>query len=162
PESELYLETSDGKRTYPLERTIDATTRWHRLNFNPPKTAFRLVARSTAADTYLAFTAPEEIQRSSWLAHKFVMTSQWWLAAGLVLTLGALLLQPRRATSLDLPPPRSPWPIPVWPTGVTLALLAYAILLSRHLDPTAGPNDSGGYLNNAKLIAHNHLTAPPR
>jgi hypothetical protein len=43
-----------------------------------------------------------------------------------------------------------------------LALFAYGVFFASHIDPTAGPNDSGGYLNSAKLLARGEATAAPK
>jgi hypothetical protein len=51
---------------------------------------------------------------------------------------------------------------PVWRFAPWAALLVYAVFFSRHIDPVAGPNDSGGYLNSAKALASGHLGPQPR
>jgi len=49
-----------------------------------------------------------------------------------------------------------------WRVVPWLALVAYAVFFSNHIDATAGPNDSGGYLNSAKLLLGGHVTGEPR
>lgn len=148
PDSQLYLLTAGGRRVDPFQRSAAAAPpAWRRLNFPVPSEPFALIAR-VAPGTTLRFTDPQPVARSAWLAGKVIATWPVWIVlAGLFAALAA--------ANLSVALPRAPW-LP-W-----LALLAYAVFLSRHIDATAGPNDSGGYLNSAKLIAHGAVTAAPR
>ena len=56
-------------------------------------------------------------------------------------------------------PSRRPWLVPA---GLLLALLAYAVLLGRHMDTCAGGSDSSGYMNNARLLRNGDLHVPQR
>lgn len=148
PGSELYLRTRRGRRIEPLQAAAAAAPpHWRRVNFPWPGEPFQLIARQSPG-AGLRFTDPVPIARAAWLAGKLLATWPYWIAA-------AGLLAWASASTLTLRPPRAPW-LP-W-----VALLAYAAFFSRHIDSTAGPNDSGGYLNSAWLIAHGSVTAAPR
>lgn len=162
PATSLVLRTAEGEEIAPLEGTLVSNERWKRVSFPTPRGEFRLVARDTSQTAWFAFTAPQELGRMSWLAGKLVRTWVWWLAAGLGTGACAgviALLRAKRASPMAAATdePRLQWSAIPW-----LAVAAYAIFFSHHLDPTAGPNDSGGYLNSAKLLAQGQVTAAPR
>jgi hypothetical protein len=162
PATSLVLRTTAGEEIAPLEGAFVSNDRWKRVSFATPHGAFRIVARDTSPTAWLAFTAPQEMGRWSWVTGKLVRSWAWWFAGGLALGTGigliALLRARRTPLSASVPDgSRIRWSVVPW-----LALAAYAVFFSRHIDPTAGPNDSGGYLNSAKLLAHGQLTAAPR
>ena len=162
PATALALRLADGTEITPLQKAFHADVRWKRVNFPAPRGFFRIVARDAGPTARFAFTAPQELGRLSWLAGKWASAWGWWLAGGLILFLGvaaAALTNSARPRPAEPAPgdSRVAWPIVPW-----LALFAYALFFSFNLDTTAGPNDSGGYLNSAKLLAHGHVTAAPR
>lgn len=156
PDTDLYLEAADGRIIRSLEPKLSALTRWHRLNFPAPHGLFTLVATSRVTDRYLAFTAPTEVTRESWLANKLARSWPWWIVAALAVF---TICVPPLATAFQESPLL---PTVSAPALLGLSLFAYGVFFSHHVDATAGPNDSGGYLNSAKLLAHHAVTATPR
>lgn len=158
PGTTIVLRTADGKEIAPLEPTFAATERWKRVNFATPAGSFQLVARDHSATDWLAFTPPIEIGRGSRLAGKIPGAWPLALGCGLLLAAGAVVSSRRRGTAeplaIDL---ATTWQVTPW-----LALFAYLLFFSHHVDVTAGPNDSGGYLNSAQLLTEGRLMAPPR
>jgi len=163
PASDLLLRARDGREISALEARVDAASRWKQLNFAAPAGAFRVVARSAGGRNWLAFSAPLEAGRFSWLARKVAAAWPILLCLGLVLAsgagAGAVLAWQAEAPADRFAPPLTrgladyaPW----------LALFAYALLLANFLDPYAAGADASGYLNSAKLLVHGHLTFPPR
>jgi hypothetical protein len=161
PATSLGLRTEDGREVGPLQDNLAADARWRRVNFAAPPGMFRVVAHAAGPAVWLAFTAPAELARPSWLAGKLAASWAWWLAGGIaagVASAGAAAAG--RARGALAPPPqeeRERWGLLPW-----LALLAYAVFFSHQLDSTAGPNDSGGYLNSAKFLIHGRITGAPR
>lgn len=162
PATSLVLRTAAGKEIRPLEEKFSALGRWKRLNFPAPSVPFRIVARDASATTWIAFTAPQDIGGLSRLATKLVRTWKWWFVLGL----GALVAAVGHpiVSALRKPDPAGDadrasfnWSVLPW-----LALLAYAVFFSHHLDLTAGVNDSGGYLNSAKTLVRGDVSATPR
>jgi hypothetical protein len=158
PATDLFLRGADGRAFYSLSDAVSAPARWRHINFEVPDGLYQIVARSRDAHHWLAFSAPLSIDPWARRANKCVQTWPWWLAAAAVIS--ALLARPvwRSPRTLALPSV----PAPILRAAPWLSLAAYAILLWHHVDGTAGPNDSGGYLNSAKLLASHHLTAAPR
>ena len=163
PGTELVLQRADGAEIAPLERAVTSTQRWKRVNFAKPAGAFRIVARDRSATEWLAITAPVEVGRWSRFAGK-VLPWWTWLLAGAALGGGlaaavvvwnawrALLARLKHPTEALLN-----WRLVPW-----LLCAGYALFLMDHLDTAAGPNDSGGYLNSAKLLAQGRIAATPR
>ena len=141
--------------------SFHSPTRWRRVHFTAPQEAFRVVVHDGDAASWIAFTAPVEVGRISWLVGKALGLWPWLLVGGVIaFALAArLALRSRSTASAPIASPliaAQTRPLLPW-----LALAAYAIFLSGHLDTTAGPNDSGGYLNTAKLLARGKITATP-
>ncbi|HZL46582.1 MAG TPA: hypothetical protein VFC28_10180 [Opitutaceae bacterium] len=68
---------------------------------------------------------------------------------------------------MKYPDTASGCPAPTWwrRPGVllaALALVAYAVLLARHVGTYAAGSDASGYMNHARLLAAGHLHATPR
>lgn len=72
PLTELFLQTSDGARILPLQESVSALEHWHRVNFVNPGQPFQIVARDASTDHWLAFSAPLEYARGSWLTGKIM------------------------------------------------------------------------------------------
>jgi hypothetical protein len=160
PGTSLVLRTTDGREIAPLDSAFTATDRWKRVNFATPAGPFQVVARDNSPTDWLAITAPIEIGGWTRLAGK--LTSLWplALASGLLLIAGAAHRARRHGTTLAVPPLTIPTEIAR--VAPWLGVFAYLLFFSHHTDLTAGPNDSGGYLNSAKLIASGALAATPR
>ena len=160
PATSLVLRGSDGVEVAPLESGFTATDRWKRVNFRTPASPFQIVARDTSATAWLAFTAPIEVGRGTRVAGKLPSTWPLMLVAGLLCGAAALTMvrlhAPVAATAhgVEL---AALWRVAPW-----LGLFAYGLFFSHHVDPTAGPNDSGGYLNSAKLLVGGSVAAAPR
>ncbi|HWA26840.1 MAG TPA: hypothetical protein VG734_14370 [Lacunisphaera sp.] len=156
PGTSLVLRTAEGREIAPLETNFTSTDRWKRINFPAPAGSFQLVARDDSPTDWLAFTAPVEISRWSWLVGKLARP---WVATTLTLLAGAwglaALWSLRQALAAV-----TAWT--AWRYVPWVVLAGYAVFLSRHIDPVAGPNDSGGYLNSAKALASGHLGPLPR
>lgn len=158
PATGLVLRTAQGRDIGPLESPGPAKERWRRVNFPAPTGPFQIVAQAAVPGRWLAFTEPEELARGSWIAGKLAASWLAWLAGGLILGggLGVAAFARWTPAPADESAARcrrlAPW----------LALLAYAVFFSHHIDATAGPNDSGGYLNSAKILLSGHLTGAPR
>jgi hypothetical protein len=163
PAASLRLVTNSGAEVAPLGETAVAPDKWRRVNFAAPGEPFRLAVRGASPPAWFAFTAPVEIGGWSRLAGKLPRLWPWLLASGLLLAgglaIGAWVRVARdgRAAREGPGEPRLNWRVLPW-----LALGGYAVFFSNHLDPVAGPNDSGGYLNSAKALVEGHLTAAPR
>ncbi len=159
PETAVVLRLADGREITPASDPFSATTRWKRVNFSVPAGAYRIVVRDNSPTKWIAVTSPVEISSWSWFAGKLVRSWVWWLLAGVAVAAGTLW-QSRstwRGSTTSTPSINFPWRVLPW-----LGLAAYALFFAQHLDPTAGPNDAGGYLNSAKLMASGHVTAAPR
>jgi hypothetical protein len=160
PGTSLVLLTPDGKEIAPLESDFSATDRWKRVNFPTPAGSFQVVARDASDATWLAFTAPVEFSRWSWLTGKLArswFTNTLMAISGALAAIGLFQLRGPLANILAASTASPAWRYIPW-----VALLAYAVFFSRHIDPVAGPNDSGGYLNSAKALASGHLGPLPR
>jgi hypothetical protein len=160
PATSLVLRTADGKEIVPLDAAFTATERWKRVNFATPNGNFHVVARDSSATDWFAFTAPIEIGGLSRVAGKIPTTWPFVLGCGLLLAATAVITRPRDAVSAPATAETdatSAWRVAPW-----LALFAYLLFFSHHVDVTAGPNDSGGYLNSAKLLVAGTLSAAPR
>jgi len=159
PSTSLVLRTASGSEIAPLDAAFVANGHWKQVNFAAPRGYFQIVARSTNSAEWFAFTAPVEVGRLSRLARKLPGFWPWVLATGLVLGGGSVVAGAVRARPVTVAALKSAlaWRVVPW-----LGLFAYAVFFSHHVDPTAGPNDSGGYLNSAKLLVEGRLTALPR
>lgn len=161
PATSLTLHDEHARVADAWSGPFNSPTRWRRVNFAAPAEVFRIAVHDRDAASWIAFTAPVELGRISWLAGKTPGLWPWLLAGGFIVFLPAAraAFRARKAAlaSFALPPVSAgsmqllPW----------LALAAGAIFLSSHLDTTAGPNDSGGYLNAAKILAGGRITAAP-
>lgn len=149
PETELALVTASGREIAPLETGFVVGNRWKRLNFPAPDEPFRVVARDRSATQWLAFTAPVEVSRIGWLVAKIARAWIWWIVGGAI-GIVAVVWSGRAAWSLSLT--SSEWRLLPW-----LALFAYGLFFFPHVDNTAAPNDSGGYLNLAKTFSHGRV-----
>src|SRR6185369_2858753 len=81
-------------------------------------------------------------------------------ACGVLLATGALFASRQREATMPVAEAvdfTDAWRVAPW-----LGLFAYLLFFSHHVDVTAGPNDSGGYLYSAKLLATGKLMAAPR
>jgi hypothetical protein len=162
PVTSLVLRTASGEQVVPYEGNFASLGRWKRINFPAPTGPFRIVAHDAGTETWLAFTAPQEIGAWSRISGKLVRSWPWWLCAGLACSLGALAFSSRRV-ELDSPHENArPDTAALRKAAPWLALFAYAVFFSHHLDTTAGLNDSGGYLDSAKTLVGGHVTAAPR
>lgn len=147
PETELVLVTESGREIAPLETGFATGSRWKRVNFHAPGEAFRIVARDRSATQWVAFTAPLELSQVGIFAAKFARTSGLWVWAAALCALGAAAWFGRAHW-------RSTLTAGEWRAVPWLGLAAYAVFFLPHVDSTAGPNDSGGYLNFAKTVSH--------
>jgi hypothetical protein len=159
PSTSLVLRTASGSEIAPFDDAFVADKRWKQVHFAAPRGRFQIVARSTNPTEWFAFTAPVEVGRLSRLARKLPSLWPWVLATGLLLggggaVVGAVRAHPVTGARLET---AINWRVVPW-----LGLLAYAVFFSQHIDQTAGPNDSGGYLNSAKLLLEGRLTVMPR
>ena len=156
PATSLVLRTADGREIAPFENDFSSLDRWKRINFPAPSGPFQIVAHDESPGDWLAFTAPAEVSRAAWLAGKIARSGLIMplvsLAAALAFA-GAWLAREALAASTSSPR----WRLVPW-----CALVAYAVYFSPHLDPIAGPNDSGGYLNSAKALVSGRLGPAPR
>lgn len=156
PTTSLVLRTADGREIPPMQNGFSSPDRWKRINFPVPDGPFQIVARDESASDWLAFTAPVEITRLNWIAGKVLRPTVGWIALGVLVALAvAALYRARVAVGATAGSPAWRW-LP-W-----AALLVYAVFFLNHLDPVAGPNDSGGYLNSAKALVSGHLGPAPR
>lgn len=156
PATSLVLRTADGREVSPMQNNFSSLEKWKRINFPAPTGPFQIVARDESATEWFSFTAPVEVSRVAWLAGKVLRPPAGWIGVGLLVALGvAALYRARTILTATAPSPAWRW----LPWG---ALLIYAAFFLRHLDPVAGPNDSGGYLNSAKALASGHLGPAPR
>jgi hypothetical protein len=158
PATTLVLRTESGREISPLDAAFTSNERWKRVNFPAPHEPFRIVARDASATDWIAFSAPVEIGPLTRLAGKIPPLWPWLFAAAFGCAVAAVFFSPHRALpSLTIDPSLGAWQLVPY-----LALFAYAGFLSHHVDPVAGPNDAGGYLNSAKLLASGHVSAAPR
>jgi hypothetical protein len=156
PATSLVLRTADGREVPPLQNDFASPARWKRINFPAPNSPFQIVARDDSASEWFAFTAPVEVSRIAWLVGKVLRPPAGWIGVGLLAALGiAALYRARAALAASAASPA--WRLLPW-----FALAIYALFFFAHLDPVAGPNDSGGYLNSAKALASGHLGPAPR
>lgn len=140
---------------------FSSPTRWRRVHYSAPSDTFRVVVHDSDAASWIAFTAPVELGRISWFVGKILALWSWLLAGGFIASVltarTAFRARPTGLASITFPRvPAGSMKLVPW-----LALAAYAVFLGGHLDTTAGPNDSGGYLNTAKLLASGKITATP-
>jgi hypothetical protein len=156
PDSSIVLRT-DTATVQPLQTSTTALDRWKRINFPAPAGEFRIVAHASARH-WLAITEPVEIGTvSRFLAKVPPGLSMFLAGVGGIVFVAAAAGSLRRRPASEVGQASIPWKLAPW-----IALFAYAVFFAHHLDPTAGPNDSGGYLNSAKLMTGGHLTATPR
>jgi len=159
PETEILLRTADGTESRPWTSTASSSDRWKRLNFPAPTGPFQLVVRGASPTDWIAVAAPVEIGRAGWLVRKFAAVSPWLIiggfCCGLAVLPGVFVLASRvHAAWVARGAPMFPWRF-----LVSLAFFAGAIYFALNLDTTAGPNDSGGYLNSAKMLARGRIAA---
>lgn len=107
PESQLWLETDDGRTISPLQPRLDSPDRWQRLNFPSPAGRFRLVARVQVEPASFSFTAPRELGRLSWLAPKILPLGRGLHLLGWV-TIAAVGIAALAAWLLDESKPSAP------------------------------------------------------
>jgi len=156
PGTSLVLRTPDGREIAPLETDFSSLDHWKRVNFPAPAGPFQIVARDDSPQDWMAFTAPIEVSRWSWLTGKL---ARLWVVKMLVALASALGLAGLYLLRATLPAIANS---PAWRFAPWASLLVYAVFFARHIDPVAGPNDSGGYLNSAKALASGHLGPLPR
>jgi hypothetical protein len=159
PETSLVLRTADGREIPPLTKNVIALERWTRVTFPAPRETFQIVARDDSRSAWLAFTAPLGITTGSRHFGKLPRLWPVMLAAGLLAFAGGLVLARRDAAATFA---AGGEPLLNWRPLPWLAVFAYAMFISHHVDTTAGPNDSGGYLLSAKTLLDGQLTAIPR
>ncbi len=156
PATSLMLRTADGQEVAPMQNNFSSPDRWKRINFPAPAGPFQIVARDDSTTEWFAFTAPVEVSRLTWLAGKILRPPAGWIGVGILVVLAlAALYRARAALAATVSSP-------AWRGLPWIALVIYALFFFRHLDPVAGPNDSGGYLNSAKALASGHLAPAPR
>jgi hypothetical protein len=159
PDTSLALRTNAGKDVTPLESGFTSDTRWKRVNLTAPADEFRIVARDASADRWIAFTAPHEVSRLGWLAGKLARTSPWLLMIAAIAGSAACVRWLRVTPAADADAWLRSFP---WQAVPLVAIMAYAVVWSHHLDPTAGPNDAGGYMNLAKMLRAGEVIGTPR
>ncbi|MEO5958020.1 MAG: hypothetical protein ABIZ49_09110, partial [Opitutaceae bacterium] len=162
PATSLVLRDAAGRETAPLDGAVLAPDRWRRINFPTPEGPFRVVARDASTTEWLAFTAPIEVSAVSRFAGKLPRIWPWLLGSGLALAAGGLVVGLQRSASPGPDTADGREPLLVWGMLPFIGLFAYAVFFSAHIDTTAGPNDSGGYLNSAKTLLTGNVTAAPR
>lgn len=158
PSTALLLRDADGRESRGYGQPFTSNHRWKRIHIMVSRAPFQVIVRDDSETAWLAFTMPLEIGRLSWLAAKVARGWLWVLTGCIVAAIGAgigLARGPPIPTR-DTEAPRWSWKLAPW-----LALIAYAAYFFHHIDTTAGPNDSGGYLNSAKLLASGHITGTP-
>lgn len=158
PETSIVLRPNHGPDIAPLQKSTTGLDRWRRVNLPAPGGEFRIVACATTSAQWLAFTEPIEVGPLTRLVAK--IPPSWplvasWLAA--ITGIGAAAVTIGRTTKRPGSLSRVRWAAVPW-----LALFGYAAFFSQHLDSTAGPNDSGGYLNSAKLLIAGKVMTTPR
>ncbi|HYC71415.1 MAG TPA: hypothetical protein VEB66_09430, partial [Opitutaceae bacterium] len=137
PELSLVLVTSDGREIAPMETRFVAEGAWKRVNFAVPAGEFRIKAVDASDAHWIAFTGPAEVSRVSWLANKVARSGLGWafLGAGAALAGAGVVLTLRTAGGEPIAAEATfDWRVAPW-----LAVLAYGLFWSHHLDPTAGP-----------------------
>ncbi len=164
PATSLRLRTESGRDILPLTRSISGTDRWRRVNFVAPHEPFRVVVRDTSATEWIAVTAPIEFGRLTWIGSKIPRYWTYAFAFGALIAAALAVVSLRRMARAGADAAKSahrrsriPWHVVPW-----IAVFAYAAFFANHIDANAGPNDSGGYLNSAKLMVNGELTAAPR
>ena len=162
PYSTLELKSADGRSVAPLERRVEAGVRWKLLNFPPLSGPFQLVAKAADGRHRLAFTAPLEVSRASWIAGKVATGWIWVLGLGGVLLGVSAWGSSRAGNRLARPGGLSETAEDLARYAPALGLLAYALFMSHFIDHYAGGSDASGYLNSAKLLMDGHLTLPGR
>lgn len=63
PDTTVHLVAENGQRVPPLQETLQASSRWRRLNFPNPGGPFQLVARDASAESWLAVSEPFAVGR---------------------------------------------------------------------------------------------------
>ena len=159
PETEILLRAADGTESRPWTSTASSPDRWKRLNFSAPDGPFQLVVRDASPASWIAVAAPVEIGWAGWVVRQLAGLAPWLIVGGFCCGLAALggavvVAKRMHAAWVARGAPMFPWHF-----LVRLAFLAGAIYFALNLDTTAGPNDSGGYLNSAKLLARGHIAA---
>lgn len=95
PFTELYLQTVDGSKIEPLQKSTAAPDLWRRVNFRNPGQPFQIIARDNSDRHWLAFSAPLENTYGSWLTGKILRNTKigstllftgWTLLLGVSLT----------------------------------------------------------------------------
>lgn len=92
PATNLFFETADGEKTTSLQGITVSHERWRRVNFPNPRGEFRIVATDDDPNHWLAFSAPVELARGSWLTAKIIRIGPWLVFSGWTLLIGALLV----------------------------------------------------------------------
>jgi hypothetical protein len=157
PATSIALHADDGPIVTPLTGPLSPLTRWRRVNFAVPSGTFRIVAETRNSTEWIAFTAPVEVGALTRIVTKIPRSwpkAPLWVGTVLAAIIG-IVLAGRASLARRLP--RIDWRVVPW-----VALFGYTLYFAQHTDPTAGPNDSGGYLNSAKLIVGGHVTAESR
>lgn len=162
PATAIVLRTRSGEEIAPWTASGSATDRWKRVNFAAPAEKFQLVVRDASATSWIAVTAPVELGRIAWIARKLGGAAPWLIALGAVCALASLAGASRLAARIHAAWVARGAPMFPWHFVPRLALVGVAAYFALNLDTTAGPNDSGGYLNSAKLLAHGKIAAEPR
>lgn len=94
PFTELFLQTADGSKIEPLQKSTAAPDLWRRVNFRNPGQPFQIIARDNSDRHWLAFSAPLENTYGSWLTGKILRNTHIGsalLVAGWTLLLGVSL-----------------------------------------------------------------------
>lgn len=162
PDTTVVLRTRDGREIKPWAGTFVSIDRWRRVMFPAPGESFQLVLRDASEDLWAAVRAPIEMGWLGWFSAKL---DRWaprvlvlacvcgCVALGLAAVQASILARSRTGPGVrDFPWKWVPW----------VALVGAAIYLTKNVDTTAGPNDSGGYLNSAVLLARGEVAAEPR
>ena len=94
PSLELILKSATGDVA--LRPRAGAKDAWQRLESARPDGDWWIEVRDASASGWLAFTAPVEMARGSWVAHRVLAARTWLFALGVLLLGASLVLQLKR------------------------------------------------------------------
>lgn len=159
PLTAVVLRTRDGREIEPWAKSFVSTDRWRRVLFPAPDEPFQLVVRDSSADLWIAVRAPVELGQLGWFTRKIDPLAPWiialgWLAGFCAFAWVALQASRHAARVERADAAPFPWRLVPW-----IAMAGLAVYLAQNVDTTAGPNDSGGYLNSAVLISEGRIAA---